>query len=112
MEIGGFSLEDKVEVCQGMNKIIGEKTLGAMLGHIKILEDRIVKENIEAIIEIKIMAEREVEEGLEKDHFQGIMIIIEGTIEAQVEADQGQVQEQVQIGTELDVISEENMITL
>ena len=52
-----------------------------MLDHIKIFEDRIVEENIEIIIEIKITAEREVEEGLEKGNFQGT-IIVEGMIEA------------------------------
>ena len=96
--IGEFSLPDKVEVGQGMNKTIGEETLGAMLGHIKILEDRIVEENIELIIEMKIKAEGEVDVGLKKDHFWG-KIIIEGIMEALVIADQDQVQEQVQIGT-------------
>ena len=52
-----------------------------MLGHIKILEDRIVEENIEIIKEMKITVEKEVEVGLEKDHFQGT-IILEGMIEA------------------------------
>ena len=59
---------------------------------------------------MKITAEREVEVGLEKDHFQGT--IIKGMIEAQVIADQGQVQEQVQRGTGLDGISAESMTTL
>ena len=59
-----------------MNKIIGEKILEAMQDHIKILEDRIVGENIEVIIGMKITAEKEVGVGLEKDLFQGIIIII------------------------------------
>ena len=47
--IGEFSLADKVEVSQGMNRTIGEESLGAMPGHIKILEDRIVEEKTEVI---------------------------------------------------------------
>ena len=47
----------------------------------QILEDRIVQENIVVIIGMKIIAEKEVEVGLGKDHFQGILII-EGMIEA------------------------------
>ena len=66
------------------------------------LEDKILEENIEIIILTKITTEREIEVGLKKDHFQRT-IIIEGMIEAQVSTDQGQVQEQVQIGTGLDV---------
>ena len=37
-------------------------------------------------------------------------VMTEGTIEASVTVDQGQVLEQVPIGTELDVLSVENMI--
>ena len=70
----------KVEVDQGMNKTTGEEILDAMQGHIKILEDRTVEENIKVTIGMKITAEREVGVGLEKDHFQEI-IIIEGTLE-------------------------------
>ena len=62
------------------DKIIGEEILEAMRDHIKILEDRIVEQTIEAIIAMKIIAEKEVGVGLEKDHFQGI--IIQGMIEA------------------------------
>ena len=80
-EIGEFNLVDKVEVDQGMNKIIGEKILEVMWEHTRILEDRIVEENIEVIIGMRIIAEKEVGVGLGKDHFQGILII-EGTIEA------------------------------
>ena len=50
-----------------------------MQDHIKTLEDKIVEENIEVIIGKKIIAEKEVGVGLEKDHFQ--VIIIEGMIE-------------------------------
>ena len=59
--MGEFSLTDKVEVGQGMNKAIGEETIGTT----------------------KITAEREVEVGLEKDHFPETTII-EGTIEVQI----------------------------
>ena len=80
VEIGEFNLVDKVEVDQGMNKIIGEEILEAMQDCIKILEDRIVEKNIEVTIGMKIIAEKEVEVGLEKDHFQG-MVVIKGIIE-------------------------------
>ena len=69
VKTGEFSLTDKVEVGQGINKTIEEETLGATQGHIKILEDRIVEENTEVIIGMKITVERQVEAGPEKDHF-------------------------------------------
>ena len=82
VRIGEFDLAGKVEVDKGMNKIIGEEFLDAIQGHIKILEDRIAEENMELIIGMKITAEREVGVGLEKGHFQEIIvIIIEGMIE-------------------------------
>ena len=88
---------DKIEVDLGMNKItgmiIGEGILEVMWEHIKILEDRIVEEDIEEIIEMKIITEKEVGVGVEKDHFQGIIvIIIEEMTEAQAIADQEWVQ--------------------
>ena len=43
VEIEEFNLVDKVEVDQGMNKIIGDEILEAMQDHIKILKDRIVE---------------------------------------------------------------------
>ena len=46
--------------------------LGAMQDCIKILEDNIVEENTEVIIEMKIIAEKEVGVGLGKDHFLGL----------------------------------------
>ena len=94
-----------------MNKTIGEESLRAMLGHIKILEDRIVEKNTEVITQMKITAEKEIEVGLRKDYFQGKRII-EGMIEAEVIADQGQVQGKVQIGTKLDNISAESVMSL
>ena len=71
---------DKIEVDLGMNKIIGEEILEEMQEYTKILGDRTVEENTEITIGIKITVEKEVGIGLEKDHFQG-MLIIEGTIE-------------------------------
>ena len=88
IKIGTGQIMDKIEIDQGMDKIIGEEILGAMPGHIKILVDRIVEENIEVIIGMKITVQREVGVGLEKDHFQGIIIVL-GIREAQVIADQG-----------------------
>ena len=95
-EIEEFSLVDKIEVDLGMNREC-----------IKILEDRIVEEDIEETIGMKIITEKEEEVGLEKD----IWTIIEGETEVVVIVDQGQDQEQVQIEIELGVISVENMIT-
>ena len=60
---------DKIEVDQGMNKIIEEEILEVMQEHIKILKDKIVEESTEVIIEMKVMAEVEIGTGLEKDHF-------------------------------------------
>ena len=70
---------DRIEVDQGMNKIIGEEILEAMQDCIKISEDKKVEENTGVIIGMKVIAEKEVGVGLEKDHFQEITIIIEGT---------------------------------
>ena len=85
LEIGEFNLVDKVEVNQGISKIIGmitgEEILEVTWECIKILEDRIVEENIEEITGTKIIVEKEVGVCLEKDHFQGILII-EGMTEA------------------------------
>ena len=44
-------------------------------GNFRGMQDRIVQENIEVIIRMKVTVEREVGVGLEKDHFQGIIII-------------------------------------
>ena len=71
---------DKTEVDLGMSKItgmiIGEEMLEVTWEHIKILEDRIVEEDKEEIIEMKFVIEKDVGEGLEKDHFQDTIIII------------------------------------
>ena len=69
-EIGEFNLVEKVEVDQGMIKIIGEEILEATWECTKLLKDKI-EENIEVIIGTKIIAEKEVGVGLGKDHFQG-----------------------------------------
>ena len=74
------------------------------------MKDRKVEEKIEVIIGKRIIAEKEVEVGLEKDHFQGILII-EGMIEAYTIVDQDLDQEQVQIEIELGVIGVENIIS-
>ena len=92
-ETGEFNLLDKVEVDQGIRKIIGmikgEKILEVTWKCIKILKDRIVKGNIVEITGMKIIAEKEIGAGLEKDHFHGILLI-EGMTEAQTTVDQGQ----------------------
>ena len=54
------------------------KNIQVIWGHIKILSNRI-EEIIEAIIGMRIILEKEVVVGLEKDHFWG-MLIIEGMI--------------------------------
>ena len=83
-ETGEFSLEDKVEVDQGMNRIIGmiigEEILEVMQECITILKDRKEEEN-EEFTGTRIIIEKEVGVGLEKDHFQG-MLILEETTEA------------------------------
>ena len=68
-----------------MNKIIQEEILEAMQDCIKILEDRIVEENTEVIIQMKIIVEKEVRVGVEKDHCLGIIIIIIIIIEGMIE---------------------------
>ena len=69
---------DKIEVDQGMNKITGmikwDNISEVTWECIKILEDRIVEEDIEEIIGMKIITEKEVGVGLEKDYFQRIII--------------------------------------
>ena len=77
-ETGEFNLVDKVEVEPGMNRIIAEEILELMWECIKILGDRI-EEDIEEIIGMKIITEKEVGVGLEKDHFEGTLIIEEMT---------------------------------
>ena len=60
-----------------MNKIIGGKILEAIQEHTKILGDRIVEENTEVTIGMKITVEKEVGVGLGKSQFQKIPKIIE-----------------------------------
>ena len=110
--IGEFNLTGKAEVDQGMNKIIEEEILEAILGYIRVLEDRIAEENTKMIIGIIVTVEIEVGVNLEKSHFQETIAIVEGMIEVQATVDQGQDQEQVQIKIELGVISVGNMIIL
>ena len=66
---------DKIEVDLGMNTFIEEKILEAMQEHNKILGDRTIKENTEITIGLKITVEIEVGIGLERDHFQEVLII-------------------------------------
>ena len=79
-ETGEVSLVNKVEVDQDVNRIIGmiigEEILEVMWEQTKSLEDRI-EEDIKEIIGLKIIAEKEIGVGLEKDNFQGILIIEE-----------------------------------
>ena len=80
--IGKLNLTDKAEVDQDTNRITKEEILEAILGHIRILEDRIAEENTEVIIGMIVTVEREVGVDLVKGHFQEIIsVIIEGTIE-------------------------------
>ena len=66
VEIEEFSLADKVEVDEDLNKTIGQEILGAMQGSYLSyiisysLEDKIVEENIEVIRGMKIKVGREV----------------------------------------------------
>ena len=58
---------DKMEVDQGMNKIIGEEILEITWEHTEVLEDRIVEENIEVIIGMKIMKSRSRERSFSRN---------------------------------------------
>ena len=64
-EIEEFNM-DKIEVDQGMGKFTKMiiEILEVMWKHIKILEDRIIEEDIEEIIEMKTIVEKEVGLGL------------------------------------------------
>ena len=59
----------KTEADQGIYKIIGEEILEETQGHIKTLKDKTVKESIEIITEMIVMAKVEIGTGLEKGHF-------------------------------------------
>ena len=60
---------DKIEVDQGMNKIIEEENLELMQEHISISKDKIVEDSTEIIIDVKVIAEVEKGTDLEKNHF-------------------------------------------
>ena len=49
---------DKIEVDQGMNKIIEKEILEVMKGHIKILKDKTVEESTEIIMEMKVIEKK------------------------------------------------------
>ena len=100
---------DKIEVDQGMNKIIEEEILEVMQEHIKILKDKTVEESTEIIIEMKVIAEVEIGTGLEKDHFLETLVT-EEMIGVQVIVGPDQDQGQVQIETKSGVTNVGNMI--
>ena len=52
-----YSSIDKIEVDQGMNKIIEEEILEVLQECIKILKDKTVEDSTEIIIEVKAIAE-------------------------------------------------------
>ena len=114
VEIEEFRLVNKIEVDLDMNiiieMIIGEEILEVTWECIKILEDRLVEEDIEEIIRMKIITVKEVGIGLEKDYIW--TIIAEGETRVVVIVDQGQDQEQVQIEVKLGLINIRNMIIL
>ena len=100
---------DKIEIDQGMTKIIDKVVLEVIQGHIKIMKDKTVEESAEIITEMKVIAEVGIGTGLEKDHFQEPSVMIE-TLGVQAIAGPDQDQEQVQIGTESGVTDVGNMI--
>ena len=100
---------DKIEVDQGMNKIIEEEILEIMQEDIKILKNNVVEESTEVIIEMKVIAEVEIGTGLEKDHFIETLVMIE-TIGVQAIVGPDQVQGQIQIEMESVVTRVGNMI--
>ena len=102
---------DKIEVDQGMNKIIEEEILEVMQLCIKIFEDKIVDENTEIIIEMKVMAEVEIGTGIEKDHFLETLAT-EEVIRVQVIVRPDQDQGYIQIETESGVTNVNYMIIL
>ena len=82
-----------------------------MWEHIKILKDKTVEKSTKVIIEMKVIAEVEIETGLGKDHFLETLVMIE-TIGVQAIVGPGQDQGWVQVETESDVTSVGNMIIL
>ena len=102
---------DKIEVDQGMNKIIEEVILEVIQEHIKIMKDKTVGKGTEIITEMKVLAEVEIGTGLEKGNFLETSIMIE-TIGVQVIVGPDQSQEQVQMGTESDATCVGNTIIL
>ena len=111
VETGETSTGKILEADQDMNKTTEVEILEVMQKHIKILEDKIVEESTEIIIEMTVIAEVEIGTGLEKDHFLETLIA-EEMMGVQVIVGLDQDQGQVQIETESDVTSVENMIIL
>ena len=90
----GDSIE-KIEVDQGMKKIIEEEILEVTQDYIKMLEDKTVEENTEIMLEMKVMTDVEIETGQEKDHFLEILVTEEMIGVQEIvgpDKDQGQVQ--------------------
>ena len=87
-----FNMDRIIEVDQGIDKAIGmtleEEILKVMQEHIKvrIFEDRTIEEDIEEIIGMRTMREKEIGVGLEKDH---IWTTVEGETGVVVIVDQG-----------------------
>ena len=97
-----------IKVGQGMIQIIGVIT-ETIWEVIKGMGDKIIIEMYSEMETLETKAMREIGVG----HMIGkLEVITEGTIEASVTADQGQLLEQVPIETELDVLSVKSMITL
>ena len=76
---------DWTEVGLGMNKIIGEAISEVMQG---ILTDKIAQESIGIITEMKVMTGAEMGTGLEKGHFQEILVAVERGVQAIVDPGQ------------------------
>ena len=70
---------DKMEVDQGMTKIIEEVILEAIQEPIKIMKDKTIEESTDIITGMKVIAEVEIGTGLEKDHFPETITIEEMT---------------------------------
>ena len=101
----------KIEVDQGMNKIIEEEILEVTQECIKILEYKIVEENTEVTIEMKVITEIGIGTGLGGDHFLETSVI-EETIAVLVIVGPDQNQGQAQIETESGATNIGNMVIL
>ena len=96
---------DKIEVDQGMTKIIEEIILEVIQGCIQIMKDNTIEESTN----MKVIAEVEIGTGLEKDHFLETSVMV-GTMGVQAIVGPDQYQGQVQTWTDSDITSIGNMI--